>query len=69
MFLGPFEQGGDYRDQGIVGPHGFLARLWQSVLDAQGGAPDEGVEKKLHKTIQQVTEQIPICSTTRPSPR
>ena len=34
MFLGPFEQGGDYRDQGIAGPHGFLARIWQSVLDA-----------------------------------
>jgi leucyl-tRNA synthetase len=59
MFLGPFEQGGDYRDQGIVGPHGFLARLWQSVLEAQDGAPDANVEKKLHQTIRQVTEQIP----------
>ncbi len=59
MFLGPFEQGGDYRDQGIVGPHGFLARLWQSVLDAQDGPPDASVEKKLHQTIRQVTEQIP----------
>jgi leucyl-tRNA synthetase len=59
MFLGPFEQGGDYRDQGIVGPHGFLARLWQSVLEAQDGPPDASVEKKLHQTIRQVTEQIP----------
>ena len=59
MFLGPFEQGGDYRDQGIVGPHGFLARLWQSVLEAQDGAPDANVEKKLHQTIRQVTEQMP----------
>jgi leucyl-tRNA synthetase len=59
MFLGPFEQGGDYRDQGIVGPHGFLTRLWQSVLEAQDGAPDPNVEKKLHQTIRQVTEQIP----------
>jgi leucyl-tRNA synthetase len=59
MFLGPFEQGGDYRDQGIVGPHGFLARLWQSVLEAQDGPADANVEKKLHQTIRQVTEQIP----------
>ncbi|HTK97951.1 MAG TPA: leucine--tRNA ligase [Pseudomonadales bacterium] len=59
MFLGPFEQGGDYRDQGIVGPHGFLTRLWQSVLEAQDGAPDAIVEKKLHQTIRQVTQQIP----------
>ncbi len=58
MFLGPFEQGGDYRDQGIAGPHGFLARIWQSVLEAQGGAPDAAVEKKLHQTIRQVTQQI-----------
>jgi leucyl-tRNA synthetase len=58
MFLGPFEQGGDYRDQGISGPHSFLARVWQSVLDAQEGAPDPLVERKLHQTIRQVTEQI-----------
>src|SRR4030095_80835 len=58
MFLGPFEQGGDYRDQGISGPHSFLARVWQSVLDAQEGAPDPLVERKLHQTIRQGTEQI-----------
>jgi leucyl-tRNA synthetase len=58
MFLGPFEQGGDYRDQGISGPHGFLNRLWQSVDEAADGAPDAEVERKLHRTIAQVTEQI-----------
>ena len=58
MFLGPFEQGGDYNDQGIAGPHGFLARIWQSVLEAQDGLPDPDVEKKLHQTIRQVTDQI-----------
>ena len=58
MFLGPFEQGGDYRDQGIAGPHGFLARIWQSVLEAQDGAPDATVEKKLHQTIRQITQQV-----------
>ncbi len=58
MFLGPFEQGGDYRDQGIAGPHGFLARIWQSVLEAQDGPPDPDVEKKLHQTIRQVTERV-----------
>jgi leucyl-tRNA synthetase len=58
MFLGPFEQGGDYRDQGISGPHGFLARVWQSVLEAQDGTVDPLVERKMHQTIQQVTQQI-----------
>ncbi len=59
MFLGPFEQGGDYRGRGIEGPHNFLGRLWQSVLEAEDGAADRAVERKLHRTIHQVSEQIP----------
>jgi leucyl-tRNA synthetase len=40
MFLGPFEEGGDYRDEGIEGPRGFLYRLWDAVLGAEEKAPD-----------------------------
>ncbi|MDH3207009.1 MAG: leucine--tRNA ligase [Gemmatimonadota bacterium] len=59
MFMGPFEEGGDYRAEGIQGPYGFLHRLWDSVISAEEGAPDEDVERKVHQTIRQVTEQIP----------
>ncbi len=59
MFLGPFEEGGDYRPEGIQGPFGFLHRLWDTVLSASDGSPDPDVERKLHKTIRQVTDQIP----------
>lgn len=59
MFLGPFEEGGDYRDEGIQGPYGFLHRLWDTVISAEDGAPDPDVERKLHQTIAQVTAQIP----------
>jgi leucyl-tRNA synthetase len=59
MFLGPFEEGGDYRPQGIQGPHGFLHRLWDTVLSASDGEPDADVERKVHQTIRQVTERIP----------
>jgi len=31
MFLGPFEEGGDFRDAGLVGPRRFLDRLWDMV--------------------------------------
>ena len=62
MFLGPFMAGGDYQDQGISGPHGFLHRLWESVVPREGelgdGPPDPGLEPKLHRTIKRVTEQI-----------
>ena len=59
MFMGPFEEGGDYRAEGIQGPYGFLHRLWDSVVSAEDGAPDPDVERKVHQTIRQVTEQLP----------
>ena len=62
MFLGPFVEGGDYQDKGISGPHGFLHRLWESVVadddQTPGDDPDPAVEQKLHQTIEKVTEQI-----------
>jgi leucyl-tRNA synthetase len=58
MFLGPFDEGGDYRDEGIEGPRGFLHRLWDTVESAQDQAPDPAVERKVHQTIEQVTEQL-----------
>jgi leucyl-tRNA synthetase len=59
MFLGPFEEGGDYRPQGIQGPFGFLHRLWDTAVTATDADPDPEVERKVHQTIRQVTDQIP----------
>jgi leucyl-tRNA synthetase len=63
MFLGPFEEGGDFRDAGISGVRRFLDRLWRSAADARDdGAPDPAVMRKLHQTIRKVTEDIPRLS-------
>ena len=62
MFLGAYEQGGDYRGSGIQGPFSFLNRLWQSVAEADGDPdlpPEPAIERALHRTIRQVTEQLP----------
>jgi leucyl-tRNA synthetase len=64
MFLGPYEQGGDFRDKGISGVKRFLDRLWSSVhaaLDAggNGAAAGEVVLRKLHQTIRKVSEDVP----------
>ena len=59
MFLGPYEEGGDYRQEGIQGPFGFLHRLWDTALSARDGPPDPDVERKVHRAIRQVSEQIP----------
>ena len=63
MFLGPFEEGGDYRDAGISGVKRFLDRLWASVRDCTTvGKPDAEVMRKLHATIKKVGEDIPSLS-------
>jgi leucyl-tRNA synthetase len=63
MFLGPYEEGGDYQDRGISGVKRFLDRLWSSALEARrDGAPDAEVLRKLHKTIKKVTDDVPTLS-------
>jgi leucyl-tRNA synthetase len=63
MFLGPYEEGGDFQDKGISGVKRFLDRLWRSVQDARTeGAPDPEVRRKLHQTIKKVGEDIPRLS-------
>jgi len=60
MFLGPYEEGGDYRDSGITGVRRFLDRIWGSVHECRSdGAPDTAVLRKLHATIRKVSEDIP----------
>jgi leucyl-tRNA synthetase len=60
MFLGPYEEGGDFQDRGISGVKRFLDRLWSSAIDARrDGAPEPSVMRKLHKTIRKVTEDVP----------
>ena len=63
MFLGSFEEGGDFRDASISGVKRFLDRLWISVRDARtAGEPDRDVMRKLHQTIRKVGEDIPKLS-------
>jgi leucyl-tRNA synthetase len=61
MFLGPYQEGGDFRDMGLQGPYGFLHRIWETIIPIEdlGTDPLEGaLEQKLHATIQKVTEDI-----------
>ncbi|HUY69797.1 MAG TPA: class I tRNA ligase family protein [Candidatus Tyrphobacter sp.] len=56
MFLAPFEQGGDWRDAGIIGAVRFLNRVWklgQSRLVRQ-----KSLSPWLHGSIKKITEDI-----------
>jgi len=58
MFLGPFQEGGDFRDSGIVGQRRFLEKVWALVHEAAAAKSDEeatgAVAQKLHRTIRKV---------------
>jgi leucyl-tRNA synthetase len=59
MFLGPYEEGGDYRAEGIQGPYGFLHRLFDTAMSAGDAPADVDVARKVHQTVKQTTEQMP----------
>jgi leucyl-tRNA synthetase len=60
MFLGPFQEGGDFRDEGISGPRRFLDKVWGLVGDACRTHADDEVRHetlvKYHQTVKRVTE-------------
>jgi leucyl-tRNA synthetase len=58
MFLGPFQEGGDFRDEGITGVRRFLEKVWTLAHEVAGVATQPlspAVERKLHQTIHKVT--------------
>jgi leucyl-tRNA synthetase len=63
MFLGPFQEGGDFRDDGLNGPRRFLDKLWALVLqslreDAAGGEIHHPILVKWHHTKKKVTQDM-----------
>ncbi|HXE57309.1 MAG TPA: leucine--tRNA ligase [Gemmatimonadales bacterium] len=67
MFLGPFQEGGDFRDAGINGIRRFLDRVWALVgesrrQDACGGEILRPVLVKWHQTIKKVGEDMEALS-------
>jgi leucyl-tRNA synthetase len=63
MFIGPWEQGGEWNDNGLSGMSRWLNRIWQLVLDDyQPGSPDEAARQKLtrlmHQTIRKASRDL-----------
>jgi leucyl-tRNA synthetase len=60
MFLGPYLEGGDFRDEGIAGIRRFLDKVWSLVLIVgnDSGEIDRAVKRKLHQTIRKVADDI-----------
>ena len=67
MFLGPFQEGGDFRDAGINGIRRFLDKVWQLVGQAcrdgeRGGELQHPVVLKWHQTKKKVTDDLESLS-------
>ena len=59
MFLGPLQEGGDFRDAGINGPRRFLERVWTLVGEAEsGGELTKDIVVRWHATRKKVAEDI-----------
>jgi leucyl-tRNA synthetase len=61
MFVGPWEQGGEWDDSGISGVSRWLNRVWNLAVEGyalSGSQGDEELRRMTHQTIKKVTEDI-----------
>ena len=66
MFLGPWDQGGDWSDTGLNGVARWMNRVWdlaqRDASQLEGFATDEGAIREtaraVHKTIRRVTDDL-----------
>jgi leucyl-tRNA synthetase len=61
MFLGPFQQGGDFRDRGIVGVQRFYERLWRYATETEfeaGEVEEPELVALIHGQVGKVTVSI-----------
>jgi len=57
MFMGPYDEGGDWNDKGITGIFRFLAKI-VGICTKEEGESTEKNQKIIHKTIKSVTEDL-----------
>ena len=67
MFLGPFEEGGDFRDEGLAGPRRFLDKVWDLVEQCErqtlmGVELRHEIVVKWHQTKKKVTTGLESLS-------
>ncbi len=60
MFMGPFSQGGDFRDSAMEGMSRWVKRIWRLAGSSINKKlkPDSSISHSLNKLIKKVTEDI-----------
>ena len=64
MFMGSYEEGGDWSDEGIVGINRFLKRVWRLIFNIYDERPEgsetekfQKVERQMHYAIKNATHR------------
>ncbi|KKR25512.1 MAG: leucyl-tRNA synthetase, leucyl-tRNA synthetase, partial [Candidatus Peregrinibacteria bacterium GW2011_GWE2_39_6] len=58
MFMGPFTQGGDWNDKGIIGIVRFVQKIWKVLSGPSLAKISPESQRATHRTIKKVTENI-----------
>ena len=68
LFMGPLEDGTEWKIDGVKGTRGFLDRVWRIAVDPETGGPSRklvdgpvangDLERALHAAIKKVTQSI-----------
>lgn len=59
MFLGPYDQGGDFRDSGMHSMYKWLNKVWQQIQTVQpGDSTSPALASQLNQVIQKNTSDI-----------
>ena len=65
MFIGPWDQGGEWNDSGINGAARWLNRVWELASQDKDGLPQKGssisdknLEREMHLAIKKVTGDL-----------
>ena len=58
MFMGPYTDGGDFRDSGMNGIARFLERVWNLQNKVNGGDMSDADLKMMHKIIKNVSKDM-----------
>lgn len=59
MFLGPYSQGGDFRDSGLAGMNKFINKIYRWYTQAKfSSKTDPALTSLIHQTIKKVTEDL-----------
>jgi len=58
MFMGPYDEGGDWNDKGITGISRFLNKIWRFGNLKYSDSSNEDDTKVIHRTIKSVKEDL-----------